>query len=1148
LLRSLIYYGRLNLAVLLGSAVAATVLCGALLVGDSMRGSLRALALDRLGRIDSVITSERFLREELAGELGGSSGGTAVGPRLRPDVAPIVMLRGSAVHAGSQARASRIAVLGVDRRFAALYPGADSGAAAVVLDLERRPGQVFPPVVLNRSLQQELGAAAGDQILLSFARSGDIPRASLVGRRDPVDVLGLLRCTVAGIIEDRGPGRFALSAQQAQPGNAYVALADLQRALDLPGRANAFLIASTPGAAGGEPSRGGSDGAAGSGGIAGPLGRLSLDDLGLMVEPRDEFVSVESREFLLRDAAVTALEAAAGQLGTPVQRVQTYLANGIAAGDRSIPYSMLTAIDAAGGGPFPALRLTDGSPAPPLEEDEILLNSWAAEDLGAHAGTVIEVTYFVVGADDALHETTVDLRLRGVVTMQGLGADRGLTPHYPGIEDADSMAAWDPPFPVDLKRVRPHDEDYWDRYRATPKGFVSASAGRTLWSNRFGTATALRVAVPSGMTPERLAADLRGSLRQRIDPAAVGIRLLPARADGLRAAAGATDFSGLFFGFSMFLIGAAALLAGLLFRLGVEQRAAEVGILLAVGFPPAAVRRRFLAEGLVLASAGAVAGLAGGIGYAWLLMAGLRTVWRPAVGSSELYLYVGPMSLAIGALLSIGLVLASIYTTIRQLGELPAARLLAGSLRSPERLRRAGGMARWAAWGGLAAALFLFGTALATGSASSPGLAFGTGALLLISGLSFFALWCRRPRHLRFTGRSAASLAAMAARNSAWNPGRSLLSVSLIAAACFVIIAVAAQHHDPRDEAGGLETGGGGYTLVAETDIPLYQDLEQESGRAELGFQPGAADTLRDVTIMPFRLLPGDDASCLNLYRPGRPRILGAPPQQVRRGGFRFLRLAEPADDPWTLLDREIAPGVVPAFGDANSVQWILHLGLGQDLILRDDHGREVTLRLVGLFGSSLLQSEIVIAEQFFVRHFPSRSGYSYFLIDAPAERAAAVRQELESTLRPFGFDATGVGDKLAAYHVVQNTYLSTFQTLGGLGLLLGTLGLGVVLVRNIIERRGELATLRAFGFRRSRLAALVLAENAFVLLLGVALGGGSALVAVAPHLLQVGARFPWLSLAATIGAVVPFGMLASLAAVRLTLQAPLLPALKAER
>ena len=130
----------------------------------------------------------------------------------------------------------------------------------------------------------------------------------------------------------------------------------------------------------------------------------------------------------------------------------------------------------------------------------------------------------------------------------------------------------------------------------------------------------------------------------------------------------------------------------------------------------------------------------------------------------------------------------------------------------------------------------------------------------------------------------------------------------------------------------------------------------------------------------------------------------------------------------------------------------------------------------------------------------------------------------------------------------MQNTYLSTFQTLGGLGLILGTLGLGIVLVRNVIERRGELATLRAFGFRRSRLALMVLAENAFLLLLGVAVGGVSALVAVAPHLISAGGRFPWLPVLGTVATVVPIGMLSSLAAVRSTLKSPLLPALKAER
>ena len=123
--------------------------------------------------------------------------------------------------------------------------------------------------------------------------------------------------------------------------------------------------------------------------------------------------------------------------------------------------------------------------------------------------------------------------------------------------------------------------------------------------------------------------------------------------------------------------------------------------------------------------------------------------------------------------------------------------------------------------------------------------------------------------------------------------------------------------------------------------------------------------------------------------------------------------------------------------------------------------------------------------------------------------------------------------------------YLTTFQALGGLGLLLGTLGLGVVLVRNVLERRGELATLRAFGWPRARLAWMIVAESAFLLLVGLAVGAVAGLIAVAPHL--AGAHLPWAGLAATLAAVLAVGLLSCAAAVAASLRTPLLPALKAE-
>src|SRR5436309_10569316 len=68
-LRGLTYYWRTNLAVVLGVATAVAVLAGALVVGDSVRGSLRDLVLQRLGRTDRAVLSAEFFREALAGEL-----------------------------------------------------------------------------------------------------------------------------------------------------------------------------------------------------------------------------------------------------------------------------------------------------------------------------------------------------------------------------------------------------------------------------------------------------------------------------------------------------------------------------------------------------------------------------------------------------------------------------------------------------------------------------------------------------------------------------------------------------------------------------------------------------------------------------------------------------------------------------------------------------------------------------------------------------------------------------------------------------------------------------------------------------------------------------------------------------------------------
>lgn len=1141
--RSLKHYWRMHLAVLLGAAVATAVLTGALLVGDSVRGSLRDLTLDRLGKIDHVILSENLFDHDLAARLNAQP---QYASRFEPAI-PALLLSGTAIHASSQTRATRVNLNGIDENFFALFPNEATDSLSSYL--RRRSGQTFSSVIINAALQQELQAQIGDQILLSFKSYSEIPRASLLGQKETDEVLEALRLTITHILPSRGLGRFGLQTQQQLPLNAFVSLPVLQRALGQGGKVNAMLIAPTipplRGASGVLLSGVDSTNTPLKGGIDDALAILSmtlqtswrLDDLGLLIEPRENFFSLTSRALILKPSLVQHAQNATNDLQLPSQTLLTYLANTIRLREHMIPYSTITALRTPVAAPFGELQLRDGSPAPQLEDDEIILNEWAARELSASRGDTIEVSYYVVGAREELTTQTHALRVQEIVSQAGLAVDRALTPPIPGVENADDMSAWEPPFPVDFKLIREQDETYWDEHRAAPKAFVSESTGRRLWRSRFGEVSALRFARRDSTSQNEFARKLVSGITLE----EAGFRAQAVKAQGLQAAAGATDFGMLFIGFSFFLIISALLLLAMLFRLGVEQRGREVGTLLALGFPLAAVQRRLFSEGMFVALLGVVLGVLGGLGYAWLLLIGLRTWWVEAVGTSFLFLHAAPMSLLIGALCSLLLIALVIWRSVRQLAKISATSLMRGVTQREEMqpLRYARGVAISAS----ALAILLLLLAMMIDATTAAGLFFGSGALFLLAGLALLSLWLRRRKPA-----VVASLFAMAARNNARNLGRSRLSAALVSCACFIIVAVAANKREVGNEVLQKHSGTGGFALLAQSDTPLYHNLASTTGRAALGFAEEDSALFQQTRIYALRLLPGEDASCLNLYKPEKPRVLGVTREQIMRGGFQFQALAtDSAQNPWTLLEAEFEPNVIPAIGDFNSVQWILHLGLGQDVIMQNEAGEEIKLRFVGLLQSSIFQSELLISEENFLRHFPSASGHSYFLIEALADSAQRAAQVLESTLRRSGFDATATRDKLASFHAVENTYLSVFQTLGGLGLLLGTIGLGLILMRNVIERRGELATLRAFGFLQAVLTKMLLWENGFLLLWGILIGSGAALLAVAPHVLNASAALPWVSLATTLLLVFLTGMLACVMAMKLALRAALLPALKAE-
>src|SRR5262249_9858425 len=202
-----------------------------------------------------------------------------------------------------------------------------------------------------------------------------------------------------------------------------------------------------------------------------------------------------------------------------------------------------------------------------------------------------------------------------------------------------------PPFPIDLSRVRPADERYWDEYRTTPKAFIPYARGRELWQSRYGAMTSIRLALRTQADMTVALTAIGDELRAALPPAALGVTTYPARTAALNASRGATDFGEYFTYFSLFLVVSALLLVVLFFKLGIEQRLRQIGILRATGYTISSIRRLLLSEGIVLAIVGAIVGAAGAVLYGRAIVHALTTWWVGAVGTTLLTLHVSWPSL-----------------------------------------------------------------------------------------------------------------------------------------------------------------------------------------------------------------------------------------------------------------------------------------------------------------------------------------------------------------------------------------------------------------------------------------------------------------------------------------------------------------------
>ncbi len=1059
ILRSLLHYRFAYLGVLAGAVLGATVLLGAFFAGDSVKASLRQIAERRTGRATHVLTSgDRFFRAALADDFAAAASVRA---------APVIYTRGTAVHATTQARANQVQVVGVTAAFWPMAPG----PAPVSL------APADSAVAINDTLARRLNLVPGDTLIVRIQKPGILAgNAPVAGGESTVQSL---RCTVAAIVGDDSFGRFSLDATQVPPASVFLPLARLQESLTQPERANLLLI----------------DAAGSAAGLTAVLARtVRLADYGLAlhwIEAAGVFELTSSRIFLdpeLSDAVVAAVPTA--------QPVTSYLVNEFRVGDRTTPYSIATATTPEAAPFLPA----------DLAEGEIVLNDWLARDLHAAGGDDVRLTYFQAAAQGALVEQNETFRVRAVVPLQGLAADRAWMPDFPGMTDAASPRAWNPGLPLDLKRIRDQDERYWDDHRGAPKAFLSLAGGRKIWSTRWGHFTALRLPFARSHEAE-LTATLLGALKPEMNQ----LLLRPFSAAATGAATPSVDFAGLFIGMSFFLILAALGLVAMLFQFSLLQRNREDGLLGAVGLPAGRVRRWRLAEGGVILLLGCALGLPLAVLYTQGILRFLETIWAGSGAASTFRFAAAPASIAVGSAVFLLISMAALWFAIRRLARQTLSIRIAAHAEEAapsEKIRRT---SRRIA---IAAAVVATG-AIGASDRGLPaqGAFYLAGFALLVAGLAGCRAWLLRagapapgaPLDAAYLGRLN-----LQARHS-----RSLTVIGLIATAVFMVLSVASFRKQVGSDWLEPGSGTGGFAFWVETTAAQNAARDGRTGGFEI-FDAVAADL---GAIVPLRAGVGDNANCFNLNTTARPQLLAVDAARLAARGAFHPHVPESAGAAagWKVLQTSDADGAIPALVDETTMMWVLKKKVGDVLAYTDENGRSFGVLIAGTLSDSIFQGYLLVDEAAFLARFPSHPGYSVFLVDArePAH-LGPLQSRLQAAVGDVGGRVDTTRDVLSSFHQIENTYIAIFNVLGALGVVLGSLGLAIVVARNLRERRGEFAVMTAVGIPPSVLARMVFAEFGRLVLWGLAIGAVASALAVWPSLTTLPAA-PTLALVASL-------------------------------
>ena len=1064
--RSIIFYRKPVLYQIFIVALLSAVITGSLLTGRSVKASLKRSASERLGNTGILISSGlRYTDASLAERMLNSAKINCTG---------ILEVSGYCQSLVSQKRAFNTHMYAINSDFFHFH-GHD--------EIRIKPGEV----AVNKRLAEYIGVTTGDELIIRFNEITDIPANAPFAPSKETGKSVVMR--VGTILEPFNTGNFSLSISQIIPMNVFMTLSDLMDNSGSPMKINRVLIENKNDYSSDE--------------IYNILKQvLRPSDIGLnlrLVKKTGELEFTSDRVFIEE----TIINKIKNVLPSSAP-VITYLANRFKAGIRSTPYSFVSGIPRS---IYPEIS----------QDDSIMISRWLADDLSVSKGDTVEMFWYTPDSLNKLIERSNKFIIKRIVDMKGIWSDSLLMPDFPGISGSESCSDWDAGVVIKMDDIRRKDEDYWNKFRGTPKAFINYNKGKAIWGNNFGPATAIRF--PAGISEKEITDKLRGSL----DPDNTGFSVTDLSDESLKAANESIDFSTLFLSLGIFLILASAVLLSFAVSSYFDSKRSQINIFFALGFKNRWIEKMLFLESGLIALTGCLLGAFAGNLVNILITRALNSVWRGAVQTDtlEAIFNLVPMftGFSITFLTTLVIMMVKIQRYLKKLNKKEkVTHVIHSSLRNLIILLASSFIT-----------IALFSLSVVYKDQEIP-LCFAAGTILLITQVLFWRQILIGPiNHNSDKRKRRKNLSVL---YYSFYPSQAITPILFIAAGIFAVFITSANRMNFDGKHLKRSGGTGGYLLWCENSVPLKEDLNTVSGKKTLGIDN---EQLMKMRFVQMKRSSGNDASCLNLNHVTAPPLLGIDPVDfISRGSFSFSRviLNENINNPWQYLYSTSERNTIYGIADQTVLQWGLKINPGDTLILKAENGQPLNVIIAAGLKSSVFQGYVMIGMENFMKYFPSVSGSSVFIADGDPEQIDIYKNTLNERLDNYGINAELTTNRLASFYEVTNTYLSVFGVFGALGMMTGIAGLGFVLLRTYNNRKREFAMMMATGFPVSKIRRIILSEQIVILFAGVTCGVISAIVATLPSLTS-SADIPWLFLILMVMAILITGLAALVYSIR---------------